>query len=75
MTALGSDLAMVEDAGVVQAKESTMLDSVRKVAVFVPDVPARVLVPVATLASFGWLLFQGKVHPLVIYCLELYLSF
>ena len=52
-----------------------MLDSIRKAAVFVPDVPVRFLVPVGTLASFSWLLFQGKVHPLVIYCLELYLSF
>ena len=52
-----------------------MLNSLRKVAILVPEVPARVLVPVGTIASFGWLLMQGKIHPLVIYCLELYLSF
>ena len=52
-----------------------MLDSIRKAAVLVPEVPARWLVPAGTLVSFGWLLFQGKVHPLVMYCLELYLSF
>jgi hypothetical protein len=66
---------VVGQQGVVQAKESTMLDSIRKVAVGVPEVPTRLLVPVGTVVSFGWLLFQGKVHPLVIYCLELYLSF
>ena len=52
-----------------------MLNSLRKAAILVPEVPASVLVPVGTIASFGWLLMQGKIHPLVIYCLELYLSF
>ena len=52
-----------------------MLQSLRKVTVSVPDLPMRALVPAATIASFGWLLTQGKIHPLVIYCLELYLSF
>lgn len=52
-----------------------MLNSLRKAAIFFPEVPVRVLVPAGTLLSFGWLLVQGKIHPLVIYCLELYLSF
>jgi hypothetical protein len=52
-----------------------MLDSVRKHAVAVPYVPGKVLLSVATIGSFGWLLAHDLVHPLVIYALQLFLSF
>jgi hypothetical protein len=51
-----------------------MLDSVRK-HVAVPYIPGKVLLSAATLASFGWLLAHDQVHPLVIYALQLFLSF
>jgi hypothetical protein len=51
-----------------------MLDSVRK-HVAIPYVPGKVLLSAATVASFGWLLAHDMIHPLVIYALQLYLSF
>jgi hypothetical protein len=51
-----------------------MLDSIRKVAA-IPQVPVRLLLSAATLTSFGVLLAQDAVHPIVIYALQLYLSF
>ncbi|HYO15372.1 MAG TPA: hypothetical protein VE685_19425 [Thermoanaerobaculia bacterium] len=51
-----------------------MLDSVRK-HVAIPQVSGRMLLSVGTLASFGWLLAQDAIHPIVIYALQLYLSF
>jgi hypothetical protein len=51
-----------------------MIELVRKHAA-VPHVPGRVLLAIGTLASFGWLLAHDLVHPLVIYALQLYLSF
>ncbi len=51
-----------------------MLESVRKIAA-VPEVPVRVLLAVGTIASFGWLLAQDRIHPIVVYCLQVYLSF
>jgi hypothetical protein len=52
-----------------------MLDSVRKHVVAVPHVPGKVLLSAATIGSFGWLLAHDLVHPLVIYALQLFLSF
>ena len=60
-----------------------MLDPFRKrVAVHVarrgmtvPQVPVKMLVSGATLASFCWLLAHDMVQPIVIYALQLYLSF
>ncbi|HKV12746.1 MAG TPA: hypothetical protein VLQ45_28830 [Thermoanaerobaculia bacterium] len=51
-----------------------MLDSVRK-HVAIPHVSGKVLLSVGTLTSFGWLLFHDSIHPIVIYALQLYLSF
>jgi hypothetical protein len=51
-----------------------MLDSVRK-HIAVPQVPVTVLLSVSTIASFLWLLSRDLVHPIVIYALEVYLSF
>jgi len=51
-----------------------MIASVRKVAAL-PAVPLPAIYSAAALLSFGWLLVQDRVHPLVVYCLQLYLSF
>jgi hypothetical protein len=51
-----------------------MIDLVRK-HVAVPHVPVKALLSLGTLASFGWLLAQDRIHPLVMYALQLYLSF
>ena len=51
-----------------------MLELVRK-NVAVPHVPATVLWSVATVVSFGWLLAHNAVRPIVIYAVQLYLSF
>jgi hypothetical protein len=60
--------------GEVRMRRNVMLDSVRK-QVAVPYVPVKVLLSVGSLASFGWLLSHDLVHPIVIYALQLYLSF
>ena len=52
-----------------------MLDSVRKQVATIPHVPVKVLLSVGSIASFGWLLAHDLVHPIVIYALQLYLSF
>jgi hypothetical protein len=51
-----------------------LLQSIRK-AVPVAEVPVEWLLATGTVVSFGWLLVQDRIHPLVIYCLQLYLSF
>lgn len=67
---VGNGLAIRE----VRMRRNVMLDSVRK-QVAVPYVPVKVLLSVGSLASFGWLLSHDLVHPIVIYALQLYLSF
>jgi hypothetical protein len=52
-----------------------MPELVRRYVTAVPQVPAKVLLSAATLTSFGWLLAHGLVHPIVVYALQLYLSF
>jgi hypothetical protein len=51
-----------------------MLESVRRL-VAMPQVSPRVLIGLGTLGSFLWLLAHDLVHPIVIYALELYLTF
>jgi hypothetical protein len=58
----------------VRMRRNHMLDSVRK-HVTIPYVPGRVLLSAATVGSFAWLLAHDMIHPLVIYALQLYLSF
>jgi hypothetical protein len=55
-------------------RRNVMLDSVRK-HVAVPYIPVKALLSVGSLASFGWLLSQDMVHPIVIYALQLFLAF
>ncbi|HVT58687.1 MAG TPA: hypothetical protein VHR45_09815 [Thermoanaerobaculia bacterium] len=51
-----------------------MSELVRRV-VAIPHVPAKVLLSAAALVSFGWLLAHDLVHPILIYAVQLYLSF
>ena len=51
-----------------------MLDSARK-NIAVPQISATTVFAVTTIVSFLWLLSQDLVHPIVIYALEVYLSF
>jgi hypothetical protein len=55
-------------------EEALMLESVRRL-VAMPQVSPRVLIGLGTLGSFLWLLAHDLVHPIVIYALELYLTF
>lgn len=52
-----------------------MLQSARNRAVAIPRVPTQILLSAGTLASFGWLLYQNKIHPIVVYALQVYLTF
>lgn len=52
-----------------------MLQSARKRVVALPRISTHTLLSAATLASFGWLLLQDKIHPVVIYLLQIYLTF
>ncbi|MGH9362829.1 MAG: hypothetical protein ACRD2T_13025 [Thermoanaerobaculia bacterium] len=53
-----------------------MLQALRRhAAAAVPRVPARLLLSAGTLGSFVWLLAQDLIDPLVVYALQLYLSF
>ena len=52
-----------------------MLESARKYAVALPRVPAHVWPAAGTVASFAWLLAQDQIHPIVVYLLQVYLTF
>lgn len=51
-----------------------MLQSIRA-SVALPNLPSRALLSAGTVVSFGWLLANDLIHPVVIYLFELYLSF
>lgn len=57
-----------------------MLQSVRKRVVALPQLPVKrlpvqVVLSAGTLGSFGWMLFQNKIHPIIVYALQVYLTF
>lgn len=52
-----------------------MLESTRNQIDALPRVPVQLLLSAGTLASFAWLLAQNKIHPIVIYLLQIYLTF
>ncbi|MEM1202735.1 MAG: hypothetical protein AAGN66_05855 [Acidobacteriota bacterium] len=52
-----------------------MLESVRNRFEALPRVPAHVVLSAGTLTSFTWLLLQDRIHPFVIYMLQVYLTF
>ena len=69
-TGVGSEVAFC----LGQSQEGAMLESVKKL-VAVPEIPVQWLAMAGTAVGFGWLLFQDRIHPLVVYCLQMYLSF
>jgi len=52
-----------------------MLELVRSRVPAIPRVPVQMLVSAGTLTSCAWLLLQNKIHPIVVYLLQLYLTF
>lgn len=52
-----------------------MLESIRKNVVALPKVPLQMMLSVGTVASFVWLLLLDRVPPIVIYLLQVYLTF
>ncbi|MEM7583585.1 MAG: hypothetical protein AAF560_09420 [Acidobacteriota bacterium] len=60
-----------------------MLESLRNRDVAISEIPAQALsqAPVqvlgsaGTLVSFAWLLLHNKIHPFVVYLLQVYLTF
>ena len=52
-----------------------MVESLRRRVLSIPRVPAQWLLSAGTLGSFTWLLLQDKIHPIVIYLLQVYLTF
>ena len=52
-----------------------MLESARNHIQALPRLPVRVMLSAGTLTSFAWLLLQNRIHPFVIYLLQVYLTF
>lgn len=52
-----------------------MVGSTRRRVLTFPRIPAQIMLSAGTIASFGWLLLQNKIHPIVIYFLQMYLTF
>ncbi len=52
-----------------------MIESIRDRADVLPRVPVQTLASIGTLGTFGWLLLQDRIHPIVIYLLQVYLTF
>jgi hypothetical protein len=51
-----------------------MIQTIRK-HVAIPHVPVKLLLSAGVVSSFGVLLAHDQIHPLVLYALQLYLSF
>jgi hypothetical protein len=52
-----------------------MLDSLRQQIEAVPGLPLQAILSAATLTSFVCLLAQNRIHPIVVFLLEIYLTF
>ena len=57
------------------SEEALMLESIRNRDVAISRVPAQAIFSAGTLLSFAWLLLQNKIHPIVVYLLQVYLTF
>lgn len=55
--------------------EVTMVESIRSFVEASRAVPTSWVCAVATTAAFGWLLVNDAIHPVLVYGLQLYLSF
>ena len=51
-----------------------MLELIRRHAA-IPHLPTRTLLSAGTVLSFGWLMANDLINPLVLYLLQLYLAF
>ncbi len=51
-----------------------MLESIRRHAV-IPLVPIRWVLSIGTVLSFGWLMANDLINPIVLYLMQLYLAF
>ncbi len=51
-----------------------MLESIRRHAA-IPLVPTRWLLSAGTILSFGWLMANDLINPIVLYLMQLYLAF
>ncbi len=52
-----------------------MLESARRNIATLPKVPAQVLLSAGTMVSFAWLLANNRIHPILVYVLQIYLTF
>ena len=52
-----------------------MFETIRRTVAAPPAIPVQPLVAGTTVLSFGWLLANDLIHPVVVYLLQLYLSF
>ena len=52
-----------------------MLESARNRIEALPRVPVQILLSAGTITSFAWLLLQNRIHPALIYLLQVYLTF
>ena len=55
------------------AQPTPMIQSLRRTLAL--RIPTEPLLAAGTLAGFGWLLLQDRIHPLAVYLLQLYLAF
>ncbi len=51
-----------------------MIPAIRR-TVSLPRVSLQALLPVLSVLAFGWLLVNDLIQPIVIYCLQIYLTF
>ena len=51
-----------------------MLRTIQRTVV-IPGLPLQTVVPVLSVLAFGWLLANDLIQPIVIYLLQLYLTF
>jgi hypothetical protein len=56
-------------------KEHSMIETLRGRVATLPGATLELLLAAGSLASFGWLLTHDHIHPLVVYLLQLYLTF
>ena len=52
-----------------------MLNSASTRTEALPKIPVNLLLSAGTLSSFAWLLLQDRIHPAVMYLLQVYLTF
>ena len=48
-----------------------MIEAIRR-SIALPHIPVEIALSVGTVATFGWLLLQDHLHPLLVYLLQLY---